>query len=46
MARKLREEYPGAIYHVKNRGDHGIELDFNRFPNFFKDGTTDDRVIC
>lgn len=22
----------------------GIELDFNRFPNFFKDGTTDERV--
>ena len=22
MARKLRFEYPGAIYHVMNRGDH------------------------
>ena len=22
MARKLRVEYPGAIYHVMNRGDH------------------------
>jgi len=22
MARKLRIEYPGAIYHVLNRGDH------------------------
>lgn len=22
MARKLRGEYPGAIYHVMNRGDH------------------------
>lgn len=22
MARKLRVEYPGAIYHVLNRGDH------------------------
>ena len=22
MARKLRLEYPGAIYHVMNRGDH------------------------
>ncbi len=22
----------------------GIELDFNRFPNFFRDGTTDERV--
>ena len=21
MARKLRDEHPGAIYHVKNRGD-------------------------
>jgi TolB protein len=24
----------------------GIELDFNRFPNFFKDGTTDERVAA
>ena len=22
MPRKLRVEYPGAIYHVMNRGDH------------------------
>ena len=22
MARKLRLQYPGAIYHVMNRGDH------------------------
>jgi hypothetical protein len=22
MARKLRIQYPGAIYHVMNRGDH------------------------
>jgi hypothetical protein len=22
MARKLRIEYPGALYHVMNRGDH------------------------
>ncbi len=22
MARKLRVEYPGALYHVMNRGDH------------------------
>jgi putative transposase len=22
VARKLRVEYPGAIYHVMNRGDH------------------------
>ena len=22
MSRKLRVEYPGAIYHVMNRGDH------------------------
>jgi hypothetical protein len=23
MARKLRVEYPGAIYHLMNRGDRG-----------------------
>ena len=23
MARKLRIQYPGAIYHVMNRGDRG-----------------------
>jgi hypothetical protein len=22
MARKIRVQYPGAIYHVMNRGDH------------------------
>jgi hypothetical protein len=22
MARKLRLQYPGAVYHVMNRGDH------------------------
>jgi putative transposase len=22
MARKVRVQYPGAIYHVMNRGDH------------------------
>ena len=22
MARKLRVQYPGALYHVMNRGDH------------------------
>ncbi len=22
MARKLRVEHPGAVYHVMNRGDH------------------------
>ena len=26
MARKLRLEYPGAIYHVMSRGDHGEEI--------------------
>lgn len=37
MARKLRVEYPGAIYHVMNRGDRREEifkddLDRERFP--------------
>ena len=26
MARTLRIEYPGAIYHVLNRGDHGEDI--------------------
>jgi REP element-mobilizing transposase RayT len=26
MARKVRIQYPGAIYHVMNRGDHGEEI--------------------
>jgi len=26
MARKLRVEYPGAIYHVMNRGDRREEI--------------------
>ena len=26
MARQLRVEYPGAIYHVMNRGDRGEEI--------------------
>ena len=26
MARKLRLQYPGAIYHVMNRGDHGADI--------------------
>ena len=26
MARKLRIQYPGAIYHVMNRGDHREEI--------------------
>jgi len=26
MARKLRIQYPGAIYHVMNRGDHGEDI--------------------
>ncbi len=36
MARKLRVEYPGAIYHVMNRGDRREpifkdEADYQRF---------------
>jgi putative transposase len=36
MARKLRVEYPGAIYHVMNRGDRrepifGDDADRNQF---------------
>jgi hypothetical protein len=30
MARKVRVQYPGAIYHFMNRGDH-------REPNFRSD---------
>lgn len=30
---------------VKRYDSDGIELDFNRFPRFFKDGTTEERVI-
>lgn len=26
MARKLRIQYPGTIYHVMNRGDHDRKL--------------------
>jgi len=26
MARKLRIEYPGAIYHIMSRGDHGEDI--------------------
>ena len=29
---------------VRRYDSDGIELDFNRFPNFFRDGTTDERV--
>jgi hypothetical protein len=29
---------------VRRYDSDGIELDFNRFPNFFKDGTTEERV--
>ena len=29
---------------VRRYDSDGIELDFNRFPSFFKDGTTEDRV--
>jgi len=36
MARKLREEYPGAIYHLMTRGDRRepnflVEADRQRF---------------
>jgi hypothetical protein len=32
MARKLRVQYPGAIYHVRNRvGNFGRDLDCERF---------------
>jgi putative transposase len=36
MSRKLRIQYPGAVYHVMNRGDHGEpifldDLDRSRF---------------
>jgi hypothetical protein len=27
MARKLRLQYPGAIYHLRSRGDHLVEMD-------------------
>ena len=37
MARKLRIEYPGAIYHAMSRGNHRdallhVEQDWNRLP--------------
>ena len=37
MARKLRVEYPGAIYHVMNRGD--------RREPIFKDDTDRNRFL-
>jgi REP element-mobilizing transposase RayT len=37
MARKLRVEYPGAIYHVMNRGDHREPI--------FRDDTDRQRFI-
>jgi putative transposase len=37
MARKLRAEYPGAIYHVMNRGD--------RREPIFKDGLDHRRFV-
>lgn len=30
---------------VRRYDSDGIELDFNRFPTFFKDGTTEERVV-
>ena len=37
MARKLRVEYPGAIYHVMNRGDRREEI--------FKDDADRERFL-
>src|ERR1041385_7372492 len=37
MPRKLRIEYPGAIYHVMNRGDHREDI--------FKDDSDRERFI-
>lgn len=37
MARKLRVQYPGAIYHVMNRGDH-LEV--------FRDGKDPDLFLA
>jgi putative transposase len=31
MARKVRVQYPGAIYHVMNRGDHSEAEDSDLF---------------
>ena len=33
MARKLRVEYPGAIYHVMNRDDRLARIQWRRQPN-------------
>lgn len=38
MARKLRVEYPGAIYHVMNRGDRREEI--------FKDAPDRERFLA
>ncbi len=37
MARKLRVEYPGAVYHVMNRGDRREEI--------FRDDTNRERFL-
>ena len=37
MARKLWIQYPGAIYHVMNRGDHGEDI--------FCDDSDRDRIL-
>ena len=37
MARKLRIQYPGAIYHVMNRGDHSEDI--------FRDDSDRDRFV-
>ena len=43
MPRQLRIEYPGAIYHVMNRGDHrepifGDDADRRRFLETLDEG--------
>ena len=47
IARKLRVEYPGAIYHVMNRGDRRepifkVDVDRQRFVN----GSANGIVLC
>lgn len=46
FARPEVREYTLALIEeaVRRYDSDGIELDFNRFPNYFKDGTTDERV--
>lgn len=46
MARKLRVQYPGAIYHVMNRGDH-LEVIFrdSQDPELFL-RALDERILA